>query len=102
MMSRTVHHPDSSTRGGYNYGSEVHQSSNRAGSLLQPISEHHAGSNSFYDQQPGSLYPIPGGGPKSTKRAKKVDGGKSNMSMVLVMSNLMTKRKAGKRRVGQS
>jgi len=50
MMSRTVNHPDSSTRGGYAYGSEVHQSSNRAGSLLQPISEkHNAASNSFYD-----------------------------------------------------
>ena len=94
MMSRTVNHPDSSTR--QQYGSEINQSSNRAGSLLQPISEtqqHHAASNSFYDnQQFGGMYPQPEGGPKSTKRGKK-DGGKSNMSMVLVMSNLMTKRK---------
>ena len=104
MMSRTVHHPDSTaTRQNYGTGSEINQSSNRAGSLLQPISENkHAASNSFYDnQQFGGMYPQPGGGPKSTKRGKK-DGGQSNMSMVLVMSNLMTKRKTGKRRGGQS
>ena len=39
----------------------------------------------------------------NTKRdTKKGQGGKSNMSMVLVMSNLMTKRTAGKKRGGKS
>jgi len=50
------------------------------------------------------MYPQPYQMQKSnTKRdAKKGQGGKSNMSMVLVMSNLMTKRTAGKKRTGKS
>jgi len=45
------------------------------------------------------MYPQPGPMQAKAKRPKK-EGGKSNMSMVLVMSNLMTKRKPGKKRAG--
>ena len=45
------------------------------------------------------MYPQPEMQGGKQKRGK-AQGGKSNMSMVLVMSNLMTKRKNGKRRTG--
>jgi hypothetical protein len=65
---------------------------------LQTISETNPqANNSFYDNQ--LVYPQPSAPKQKRGKTKTSDG---NMSMVLVMSNLMTKRKTGKRKPGQS